>query len=65
MNEKSSQIDLEKKCRTLARTWHPDRFQVILGIYIRLRLKLKFGFKHFFFIFLRKLLKKRKLKRNL
>lgn len=28
MNEKSSQADLEKKCRQLARKWHPDRFQV-------------------------------------
>jgi curved DNA-binding protein CbpA len=28
MNEKSSQAELEKKCRTLARKWHPDKFKV-------------------------------------
>ena len=27
MNEKSTQHDLEVKCKTLARKWHPDRFK--------------------------------------
>ena len=28
MNEKSSQAELEQKCKSLARKWHPDKFKV-------------------------------------